>query len=125
MLLTDIAFLEIQDVCPKTGNILTNVANKGVTIVMVGAGWCGYCTKTCPSYQEFNNSNTTGANVCAIQIDGPTDGAKALGEKVGDLYGVPGLPTFLIFVDGVHQKNIEVESRTVQGYTDACNSAKN
>ena len=85
-----VAYLEIEDF-NKNGTLKPYVNQGYSTVVMVQAGYCGYCTKAKPDYQTFAKSGLPIVAACIV-TDGSESEQKAaeLVKKLDPSYqGVP------------------------------------
>lgn len=95
----NVKYLEDKDF-DSNGNLLPP-SDKSV-VAMIAATWCGHCQTTKPVFQELANM-MNGKNVytAVILTDGPTEGEKKLGSRVGKMIpGFRGFPTIVKFVNG-------------------------
>jgi len=91
---------------------MTDINNKGKTLVDFWAPWCGPCQMLGPVIEEIKTELDGQVTVQKINIDEePT---------LADKYGITSIPAVLIFVDGELKETI-VGFRQKQDYLDALN----
>jgi thiol-disulfide isomerase/thioredoxin len=91
----NIAYLENEDVNPD-GSLKPYVTSGKPCIVMVTAGYCGYCKQAAPEYMKFSAENPN-IMVCAVSLDGD-DGEKQASKSItSKCKEFRGVPTFIGF----------------------------
>lgn len=84
-------------------------------VVMVGGSFCGHCKKTAPAFNEFAQLLKDKIIIAVIQVDG-SDSEKALGQKVGKMANIRGVPSFLMFDSSGKFVKTHDGERTVEGF---------
>jgi thiol-disulfide isomerase/thioredoxin len=96
---SNVIFLEESDF---KNNVLHHDGKpaRGKWLVMVQGSYCGFCTKSKPSFVNLANKYKD-VTFATIQIDG-TDPEKALGKRLPKITGqnISGVPTYLLFENG-------------------------
>ncbi len=95
-----IAYLQNDDF--DSNGVLTNpkIPKNKTVLIMIQAGYCGYCTQAKPAFQEFANNNK---NIfCAtIQGDGTMPGEQELGKRIKTISpGFRGYPDYVKYISG-------------------------
>ena len=77
-----------------TDNTFTDniINNKGLTLVMFWAPWCGHCTRMMPTVEKLVQTYASQLTVCRINIEE--------NSKTADAFEVNGTPTFILFKNG-------------------------
>jgi thiol-disulfide isomerase/thioredoxin len=99
-----VAYLEIDDF-KKDGSLKPYVNQGFPSVVMVQGGFCGYCTKAKPDFQEFAKSGLPVVAACIV-IDGSKSEQEAVSvvKKLDPSY--QGVPHYMAFdKNGKFQKN--------------------
>ena len=85
-------------------------------VVMIMAGWCGFCKKAKPEFQKFADlKNGKDVYVAVIKTDGETESEKELGKMVNKICpNFRGFPTIIKIEKGKYTKTYE-GPRTAEG----------
>ena len=88
-------------------------------VVMLGGSFCSHCKHTAPIFNEFAKQirdNDLNIVPAVVQVDGSLDTEKAIGQRLGQLADVQGIPSFLLFdSDGNYVKK-HTGARSVKGF---------
>lgn len=89
-------------------------------VIMLGGSFCGHCTHTAPIFNEFAKQvRDNGLDVvpAVVQVDGG-DTEKALGQRLGQLADVQGIPSFLLFDSNGNYVKKHTGARSLKGLLD-------
>lgn len=94
-----VAYLTIKDF-DTNGNLVNNELKAKKVVIMIQAGFCGYCTIAKPAFQDFANQKQNIIFCATIQGDGKEPGEKELNDMIKKID-----PTFRGFPGYVGYKN--------------------
>ena len=109
-------YLQITDF-DDTGKIINPeiLAAGKPTVIMIQAGFCGWCTKAKPAYQEFGNKYQDQAFVTTIQSDGEVAGEKELAKMLKKIDPTfRGFPSYVMYDESGVYKKSHSGGRTVE-----------
>lgn len=113
--LSNVGYLENQDVDTKGNLINPKIPKNKPVVVMVMAGWCPHCVSMKPIYQEFANQYRDKVFCTVIQQDGDRQSEKDLAARIKTFYPeFRGYPTFFLYKNG-KRINKSLQDRSLQG----------
>lgn len=89
----------------SNGNIINpRVPRNKPVLLMIQAGFCGYCTQAKPDFQKFANDYSDKVFVATIQGDGKEKGEIGISDILPNIRkDFRGYPDYVLFVNGQPQ----------------------
>jgi thiol-disulfide isomerase/thioredoxin len=95
-----VTYLEASDF-DNNGNLIADIPKNMEVVIMIQAGFCGWCTKAKPEFIEFaKNAKKNNILACSIQTDGNKSDFGDFGNKMSKITSSQGVPDFVSYKGG-------------------------
>lgn len=109
-----IAYLQDWDFDSYGNLINTHIPQDMLVLIMIQAGFCGYCTMAKPDLQKFAEQSAGKVFVATIQADGNEPGEKELGKRLSVIKpNFKGYPDYVLYKNG-KRINAEIGGRSLK-----------